>query len=104
MIDQISLFEPLEYPDINDIPEEEAVRIVADAIGVKFTKNRFGQFEGKKAKLFMTLEYDRFAIGDCELFLGTGYRYGTESGGAPTGGIEEAIRYFRRRMERYGVA
>lgn len=103
---QMTIFEWLQpetsYPDINDIDEAEAVRLVWDALGVKFIWNDFFElWIGKKGKLHMDLQYDNFCIGNHELFLGAGYAYGTAGGASPTSGIKEAIAYFKDAMKEY---
>lgn len=107
---QISIFEwmpeavpAVTFPDINDIQEEEAVRIVGEQIGVDFTYNeRFRQWIGKIRRLKLELEYDHYNMIDKhDLFLGVGYSIGSSGGGRPCDGIEEAIKYFRNVMERY---
>lgn len=104
---QMTIFEWLQpertsYPDINDIDEAEAVRLVGDALGVKFIRNDFFElWIGKKGKLRMDLQYDNFCIGNHELFLGAGYAYGTAGGASPTSGIKEAIAYFKDAMKEY---
>ena len=85
-----------EYPDINDVSEEEAVRMVGEAIGRTFAYNsKFREWQAKKGKLKMTMSYDNFIFGNHDRFLGTGWVYGTSSGGSPTSGIKEAIAYFK---------
>lgn len=101
---QMTIYEWLQpsYPDINDIEEAEAVRLVGDALGVTFIWNDFFElWIGKKGKLRMDLQYDNFCIGNHELFLGAGYACGTSGGASPTSGIEEAIAYFKKAMKEY---
>lgn len=107
MIDgQMSLFDllPTADPDINTIPEEEAVRLVGDALGLVFKYNdRFELWEAKKGKLKMTLEYDNYCVEylNYARFLGAGYSFGTDGGGAPLGGISQAVNYFRAKIKKY---
>jgi hypothetical protein len=103
---QMTIFEWLQpertsYPDINDIDEAEAVRLVWDALGVKFIWNDFfALWIGKKGKLRMDLEYSHFDLDDNhDLFLGAGYECGTSGGASPTSGIEEAIAYVNKAMK-----
>ena len=103
---QLTIFDWLtelnEYPDINDVTEAEAVKIVGEQIGVVFVYNqKYEYWCGKRGKLKLTMEYDHFVPGvnNQDLFLGTGYSYGTSGGGSPCSGIEEAISWFRRKMD-----
>lgn len=102
---QMTIYEWLQpaYPDINDIDEAEAVRLVGDALGVKFIWNDFfAQWIGKKGKLRMAMEYDHFVLDDNhDLFLGVDYSFGTAGGASPTRGIKEAIEYFKDAMREY---
>lgn len=108
MIRQMTIFDflPSRYPDINDIDESEAVRIVGDRLGVVFTYNDyFEQWECKKGKIKLSLEYDHFNLHDNhDLFLGVGYdcRNPVCGGGSPCASIEQAIRYFERIIQEHG--
>ena len=109
MYEQLTIFDWMptlrkEFPDINDIPETEAVRIVGENLGVTFTYDKkFDQWRWKKGKLILSMDYDNFILDDNhDLFLGTMYSYGcTEGGASPCSGIEEAINWFKSKLERY---
>ena len=108
MNEQLNLFWLIESPDINDIPEEQAVRIVGDRLGIRFKYNTFFErYEAKKGKMTMALSYGRFfpEVFDGRLFLGADYQI-TNSGGftggsSPCDGIDEATRYLERAMREW---
>ena len=91
------------FPDIIDIPEEEAVRIVGENLGVTFTYDKkFDEWQWRKGKLRLSMGYSHFDLDDNhDLFLGTMYSYGTEGGASPCSGIEETINWFKSKLERY---
>lgn len=106
--EQLTIFDFLqpdqsEYPDINTISEAEAVRIVGDALGVRFAWSEFFQtWQAVKSKVKMTLNYAHFnLIDNHDLFLSAGYYCKAKhcGGGAPCRGIREAIAYLERRVE-----
>lgn len=103
MYRQMTIFDFLgpAYPDIRTITEAEAVRIVGDAIGVKFAWSEFfGVWIAKKGKIRLNLKYSNFNLPDNnDLFLSTGYDCKMSGGGAPCKSIEEAIKYLKTKME-----
>ena len=108
MYEQLSIFDWMPtlrqgFPDINDIPEEEAVRIVAENLGITFAYDKkFEQWRWKKGKLILSMNYGNFILDDNhDLFLGTMYSYGTEGGASPCSGIEETINWFKSKLEEY---
>ena len=103
---QLNIFELIPAPDINDVTEDEAVRIVGDRLGVTFAYNEFfGDWRAKRGNMTMALSYGRFFPGvfDGRLFLGADYNI-TRGGGFYTGGscpcdgIDEATEYLERAM------
>lgn len=102
---QLSLFDIpafLGTPDINDIPEAEAVRIVGERIGQIFAWNAsMDQWESKRGRLKLSLKYGRFVpgINEGRLFLGAGWSTKDAGGGAPLDGIEQAVKWFEKRLE-----
>ena len=90
-----------EYPDINTISEAEAVRIVGDALGVRFVWSEFFHtWQAVKRKVKLTLNYSHFNLLDNhDLFLSAGYDYKTGGGGSPCRGIREAIAYLEKKVE-----
>ena len=103
---QLTIFDllPQSTPNINDISEEEAVRIVGERLGIVFVRNpKSEQWEGKNGKLKLSLEYDHFCLDDNQdLFLGAGYTFGTSGGGSPCSGIDGAVKYLKAKLEKYG--
>lgn len=109
---QISIFEwmpeavpEVTFPDINDIQEEEAVRIIGQQTGIAFIYSEtFGLWIGKVGKLKLDLEYDHYILEDKkDLFLSVGYSIGTSGGGSPCDSIEEALEYIRKTQKRYSI-
>lgn len=109
---QISIFDwmpeavpAMTFPDIKDIHEAEAVRIVGEQTGVEFAYNEsFRQWIGKAGKLKLDLEYDHYILEDKkDLFLSVGYSIGTSGGGSPCDSIEEALEYIRNVKKRYSI-
>ena len=83
-MEQLTIFDWLPekiYPDINETKEEDAVRMVGDALGLVFRYDHFN------------LEHDK------SLFLGADWELGTSGGGSPCRGIGHAIEYLRRKYE-----
>lgn len=106
MIDgQMSIFDflPSTTPDINDITEAEAVRLVGEQLGVKFTYNAFfDQWQAKKGRARMGLSYDHFdGVFDNVLFLGTNIDIETSGAAAPCSGIDEAVNWFKTYLEKW---
>ena len=105
MNDQLNLFSLIEAPDINDIPESEAVQIVGNRLGVQFKYNDFFDlWEAKCGKMHLALSYGRFFpdVFDGRLFLGADYWIQHSGGSAPCDGIDEATAYFQRKIEEWG--
>lgn len=99
---QISIFDWMPSPDINDIPEAEAVQIVGYRIGIRFEHDRkSGYYRAKVGKIKIMLQYDHFVPGvnGGRLYLGTAYEYGTSGGGSPCDGIDGAVEWIRRKIE-----
>lgn len=107
MSEQLNLFSLMKAPDINDIPESEAVQIVGNRLGVQFKYNDiFDRWEGKYGKMTMALAYGRFfpEIHDGRLFLGADWQItegGFTGGSIPADGIDEATEYFKNAIERW---
>lgn len=103
---QISLFDwmpqllnPTAYPDINTIPEAEAVRIVGEQIGVAFAYvDKFCRWQGKAGKMLLYMQYDNYNLPGHARFLGVGYDCRTSGGGSPCDNIQEAVDYFKCKL------
>lgn len=103
---QVSIYEWLasiggpSYPDINHIPEEEAARIVGEALGLVFHYNsQFRTWETHTGKMRLSLNYGNFNLPDNhERFLGAMWSLKTSGGGRPCSGIGEAIEWFSRKL------
>ena len=101
---QLTIFDwmPEEPPDINDIPEAEAVRMVGDRLGLKFEYDSFFKdYRAKIGKIVLRLSYGHFfpEINNGALYLGADYKYGTSGGGSPCHGINDAVNYLKNRIE-----
>ena len=84
---QMSIFDLLEEetPNIIDITEAEAVRIVGERLGVQFKYSPFfGEWQAQVGKMELSCEYAHFSkgINGGRLFLGVGWSLGTEGGPA----------------------
>lgn len=87
------------YPALDDIPEEKAIKIIGDRIGVNFTWNSFFErYEAKVGKITLDARYDHYLpeINDGRLMLSIGYNGKNFGGGTPSDSIEEAIDYFEK--------
>lgn len=87
------------YPALDDIPEEKAIKIIGDRIGVNFTWNSFFErYEAKVGKITLDAGYDHYSpgINDGRLMLSIGYNGKNFGGGKPSDSIEEAIDYFEK--------
>lgn len=89
---------------LEDIPEEEMVRRVGDAIGVRFAYNDFfGDYRVKVGKWTLSIEYSHYSFGDGALFIGTSIDSTTGGCSSPRDSIDEAVEFFLRNKERtYG--
>lgn len=101
MTGQMTLWDYLPQKSLEEIPEEEAVRQIGDAIGVIFRPDRFGGYSAKVGKYTLSCEYDRYCTdeddddGHGDLFIGVDFldRKGCGAS-APTDSIQEAIDWF----------
>lgn len=92
------------YPSINAITEEEAVSYISEALGLEFKHNDdVEQWEAKKGPFNLGVQYANFVPG-----INGGKRFIRctinnkrirAGGSAPLDTIEEAIEYFKERME-----
>ena len=85
------------YPALDDIPEEKAIKIIGNRIGVNFTWNSFFErYEAKVGKITLDACYDHYLpeINDGRLMLSIGYNGKNFGGGTASDSIEEAIDYF----------
>jgi hypothetical protein len=102
MTGQMTLWDYLPEKSLEDIPEEEAVRQIGDAIGVRFLPGKFGGYSAKVGKYTLSCEYDRYftdvddKIGTGDLFIGVDIMDKKGCGAsAPVGSIQKAIDWFR---------
>jgi len=105
---QMTIFDFLPDPSgsLEDIPEEEMVRRVGEAIGVSFKPHELGGYRAKVGKYTLEVEYDRYFadlddmdddIGQGARFIGVGFFDKSGCGAsAPTDSIKEAIEWFER--------
>lgn len=104
---QMTIFDMLrdEQPPLESMTEQEAVERVGKALGLTFKYNDFlEQWECRVGRMILDVSYSHYdMIGelDGKLFIGVGYtdRKTKEGCGAPRDSLEEAIEWFRRRME-----
>lgn len=111
MTGQMTIWDLLPEESLENIPEEEAVRRIGDAIGVSFDYNNFfGDYRVKVGKYTLMIEYARYFTdmddmnneeGKGELFIGVGYEDNKHCGAsAPVDSIKEAIEWFEKWRER----
>lgn len=110
MTGQMTIFDflPPDYPDINEVDEQEAARIVGEHLGITFTYNKmFEQWEYRRGRIRLSLEYDHFDLDDNhDLFFGAGYAIsgGThEGGGSPCSSIESVVEYLKAALKKVGL-
>lgn len=104
MIDgQLSIFDLFpEYPDFNTVSEEKCVSIIGDVLGLKFSYSvRFGVWKARIGCIDLSVNYSTY-MGSETRFISVGYdnRRDHSGGGAPCDSIDEAIRYFRKCIEK----
>ena len=107
MVGQMTLFDWMseQTPDINNIPESEAARIVGERIGVQFVYNsHLEEWRAKVGKMNLFLRYGNFSkgINGGRLSLGAGWILRTSGGSAPFSGIDEAVEYLKSRIANMG--
>ena len=95
-----------EPKSLEDIPEEEMVQRIGNAIGVNFVWNDYyKEYQAKLKGYTLSVEYDRYCI-DLDEDIGTGHRFvgvgfmkkGCGAAG-PCDSIDEAIEWFLDRKE-----
>lgn len=87
------------YPSINEITEEEAVRHIGNALGIDFKYNEFMyRWEAKENKVTLGARYGYYLDGG-RRFIGVDVENKQAGGCAPVDSIEDAIAWFRKRME-----
>lgn len=106
---QMTIFEWLSesikedgYPDINDIDEAEAVRIVGENTGLSFSLDKyFKEWIAKKGDLKFDLHYRHFKMKDNnDLFLGAGWNFKQNEGASiPAESIDQVIKFFNKAIK-----
>lgn len=108
---QMTIFDFLKptYPDdLNTLPEEEMVRIVGEALGIKFNYDDFFEsYKYKKGIVTLTIGYSNYSLPDnTARFIGCGYDWALandrQGGGRPCDSIEEAVNYLQRHRREDG--
>ena len=103
---QLSIFDFLDDDpaemSLDDLPEEEMVKIVGNSIGVNFTyRDDFWGYEAKYKKLKFELHYSNYRLSDnTARFISAGYNYSKGGAGSPCDSIQEAVNFFRNAMNR----
>ena len=92
------------YPSINKITEEEAVKHISNALGLEFKYNIFMcRWEADAGNgTILGVRYGYYWDGG-RRFLGVDADNKRTKGGAsaPVDGIEDAVAWFRKRLEEY---
>lgn len=104
---QMTIFDFLPAPsDLDELPEEEMVRIVGERTGLKFQlrdlKTEFYQYETKIGKAKITVNYSNYFSEVCngKRFISVGYMNGTGGAGAPCDSVDDAVEIIKRYIER----
>ena len=107
MNNQLSIFDFMdnnELPDFNTISEAETAKIIGDAIGVTFQYDKFfSDYRAKVGKCTLTCHYSHYnGVRDDRMFISVGWSNDADKSGcgSPTDSIEEAIKFFKRYMNR----
>lgn len=103
---QMSIFDLLPQQSIYDIPEEDMVARIGNAIGVTFIHDKFyGDYRAKIGKCVLQVEYSTYmgCFNDAR-FISVGLSMGPPTylgAGAPVDSIEEAIQWFEKRRAKF---
>lgn len=108
MIGQMSIFDLMTFPDFRETENEKTVQLIGNALGVCFKKDR-EYWEAKKGKLKLRIDFSRYVVNEYhpedpkngQPFIGTWVDNPKAHCGAcgPMESIEEAIGWFRKKME-----
>lgn len=111
MNEQLSIFDflnPPEETDFTKMTTAEIAEVIGKRIGIEFKPTGWDDEHGAKVKkLKLTVHKSRYAcdvnddVGKGDWFIGVGYDLGTSGGGSPTDTIDDAVRYFEKRIEKY---
>lgn len=100
---QMTIWDFMQEESLESLPEEEMVKQIGAAIGVKFVRNDFfGDWRANVGQSVLMLEYQRYDTLDEDngkRFIGCGIddKKNHCSAGAPKDSIKEAIEWFRKR-------
>lgn len=100
---QMSIFDfisPDDERSIDDIPEAEMVKMIADATGLDFKYiDDFWGWQFKKRKVTFSVKYSNYNMTDSTArFISTDFNTPKQGAGSPCDSIEEAIRFFKRAL------
>lgn len=104
MDEQLNLFDFIGYPSIYDLDEEEIADIIGGVLGVTFApaKQSWRGLVAKVGPIELELKKaDNYRNEPGRVWLDIGYIYKNKTGGGGLGAesIEEAIRYFKKKVE-----
>ena len=106
MTGQMTIWDFLPSESLEDIPEEEMVQRIGNAIGVNFVWNDYyKEYQAKLKGYTLSVEYDRYCIdldediGAGHRFVGVGFMKKGEGCAGPCDSIDEAIEWFLNRKE-----
>jgi len=107
---QLSIFDFLKSNALDDLPEEDMVQMIVAATGIDFQKRSFAggrwieeeyEYSGKRGGYEYTVRYSNYNMNDSHArYISCGWGRKTEGGGSPCDSVDEAIRYFKRILER----
>lgn len=100
-MEQLSIFDSLEM-----IPEEEMVRQIGEALGIKFTyREDWKEWQYKIKKVTLSVHYGRYMCHDLygERFIGVSTSHSLGGSSGPMDSIEEAVNFARAGMKNLGI-
>lgn len=103
---QMTIFDFLKSPSLDDLPEEEMVRRVSEATGLLFkldsdSRLDSNHYEAKKGKARFSVQYSNYDLMDNKnRFIGIGWDTPKAGGGSPCDSLDEAIEKMRTYMQR----
>ncbi len=99
---QMSIFDFIELHEnaLDDLPESEMVKMIANATGLNFCYiDSFWGWRVKKRRVTFSVEYDNY-IEDGRRFIGADWQTSTQGASSPCDSVQEAIEFFQRAIKR----
>lgn len=100
---QMTIFDYLGEQELENMTEEEMVAEVGARLGLKFTLNpNYHEYICKYKGRTCTVSFDNYNTGDDrqgKRFISAGYETKTGGTSGPRDSVDEAVRWFFKRME-----